>query len=437
MADNKITILGAGLSALSIAYHLDGDDYVIYEKDNVVGGHCRTKEREGFFFDYGGHIFYPKQAYVKQLVTDLLAENCRESAREAWIYSYDTYTRYPFQANLFGLPTDVVKDCLAGLHDAQVKQAECQSDEPPSDFLDFIYKTFGEGIAKHFMIPFNNKHWRVPLDQITLDWMGKFLPRPSFEKTLEGSLSQSEACIGQNSIFMYPKRGGIQIVCDKFAERVNPVHFNSEVTEIDVENKTFTINGKDVVSYDTLISTLPLPVVVDCLKDVPKEVEEAVAKLRWNDLYVVSVTVDKPVLTEKHRLYVSSPDLIFHKLAFFSSYAPEMSPAGKSAVSAEVVHSKEHHVDMATVEERVVADLKKMDIIAEDDKIMFTDVINMPYAYAIYDSNRSECVAIIRDYLASKDVFCEGRYGEWAYQNMEQNIAKGKEVAERLNALIG
>jgi len=435
MAKNKISILGAGLSTMSIAYHLESDDYAIYEKDSVVGGHCRTKEREGFFFDYGGHIFYPKTDYVKQLVTDLLGENCRESAREAWIYSYDTYTRYPFQANLFGLPTDVVKDCLAGLHDAQVKQAEDNSDEPPTDFLDFIYKTFGEGIAKHFMIPFNTKHWRVPLDQITLDWMGKFLPRPSFEKTLEGSLSQSEACIGQNSIFMYPKRGGIQMVCDKFEEKINPINFNSEVTEIDVENKTFTINGSEVISYETLVSTLPLPVVIECLKDVPQEVEDAVAKLRWNNLYVVSVTVDKPVLTEKHRLYVSSTDYIFHKLAFFSSYAPEMSPTGKSAVSAEVVYSKEAPVDRSTVEARVVADLKKMNIISEDDKILFTDVIDMPYAYAIFDSNKSEAVATIRDYLASKNVLCEGRYGEWAYQNMEQNIARGKEVAERVGSI--
>jgi protoporphyrinogen oxidase len=109
-----------------------------------------------------------------------------------------------------------------------------------------------------------------------------------------------------------------------------------------------------------------------------------------------------------------------------------MSPAGKSAVSAEVVHSKEAPVDRSTVEARVVSDLKKMNIISEEDNILFTDVIDMPYAYAIFDGNKSEAVATIRDYLASKNVLCEGRYGEWAYQNMEQNIARGKEVAERL-----
>ena len=47
----KFTILGGGLSALSLAYFLQSNDKIdeidILEKDNVPGGLCRTYEKNG------------------------------------------------------------------------------------------------------------------------------------------------------------------------------------------------------------------------------------------------------------------------------------------------------------------------------------------------------------------------------------------------------
>ncbi|NCC51470.1 MAG: hypothetical protein EOM20_09675 [Spartobacteria bacterium] len=427
----KTCILGAGLTGLSIAYHLDEDDYMVIEKEAQVGGNCRSLEQDGFYFDLGGHIFYPKDEYIRDLVRTLLGENCNEADRQAWIYSYDTYTRYPFQANLYGLPPDVIKDCLLGLHEAKLREAregECE----PSNFLDFIYRAFGEGIAKHFMLTFNDKHWKYPLDEITLDWMGKFIPRPSYEQALNGSLKPAEKCMGQNARFMYPKRGGIQAVCDGFLPRIHPVELGRCITGIDLKAKTLEINGTQTVGYERVVSTLPLPVLVGCLKDAPPEVVEANARLQWNEEYIISVAVDKPSLTDRHRIYCSGEELIFHKLAFFSSYAPEMSPSGKCAVSTEVIFSERRPVDRANIEERVVHDLRAMDILKPDDDIIFTHVAHMPYAYVIYNKDRQAAVDTIRGYFEQHGVHCWGRYAEWAYQNMEKNIQTGRQVAQML-----
>ncbi len=420
----KTCILGSGLTGLSAAYHMAHKDYVVLEKENSVGGNCRTPEREGFHFDLGGHIFYPKKEYVQGLVQDLLGDGLRESDREAWIYSHDTYTRYPFQANLYGLPDDVIKSCLDGLRRAQ------ETGTSSDNFLAFIHNTFGDGIAKHFMIPFNEKHWRVPLDQLTTDWMGKFIPKPSYEDVLAGSQKPAEKCIGQNARFLYPRNGGIQAFCDSFLPHVNSVGLNSEVTGIDLSGKTLEVNGSRLIDYQNVISTLPLPVLVGCLKKPPAQVSEAAAKLRWNSLYVANVAVDRPSLTEKHRVYCSGPELVFHKLAFFSSYAPSMAPSGKSAVSAEVIHSEEFPMDPDTLSDRVVADLRRMGILKPEDGVLFVDIIDVPCAYSIYDRNREKAVATIREYFAKHDVRCWGRYAEWAYQNMEANILSGKKAAE-------
>jgi len=140
-------ILGEGLTGLSTAYHWPDDDYLVLEKGSQVGGSCRTEVKDDFSFDSGGHIFYPKQEYTRELVHKLLGETLREADREARIYSYGVYTRYPFQANLYGLPAEVVAECLEGLHEAKLREAR-DGEVNPSNFLDFIYRTFGEGIAR-------------------------------------------------------------------------------------------------------------------------------------------------------------------------------------------------------------------------------------------------------------------------------------------------
>ena len=87
---------GAGPTGLSAAYHL-GEDSILLEQNDRVGGWCRSIEVNGFTFDYAGHIMFSNEPYVHQLYQMLLGDNVHWQDREAWIYSKNVYTRYPFQ----------------------------------------------------------------------------------------------------------------------------------------------------------------------------------------------------------------------------------------------------------------------------------------------------------------------------------------------------
>ncbi len=112
MARKRIFILGAGLTGLSAAWHLQkrGIDCQIFEKEPEVGGLCRSKKIGGFTFDCDGHLLHFKHRYTLNLIKNLLKNNLTEHQRNAWIYAFDTYVHYPFQANLYGLPPSVVKE---------------------------------------------------------------------------------------------------------------------------------------------------------------------------------------------------------------------------------------------------------------------------------------------------------------------------------------
>ena len=109
-----ILIVGAGLAGLSAAYHLRGMPYKILEREREVGGLCRSYVKDGFTFDYTGHLLHFRQTAIKALVESLLPDQLQRHARKSYVYSHDTYTEYPFQVNTHGLPPEVVRECLLG-----------------------------------------------------------------------------------------------------------------------------------------------------------------------------------------------------------------------------------------------------------------------------------------------------------------------------------
>ena len=76
-----ILIVGAGLAGLSTAYHLTGVPYRLYERESEVGGLCRSYRKDGFTFDYTGHLLHFRQPPIKALVEQLLADKLQKHQR--------------------------------------------------------------------------------------------------------------------------------------------------------------------------------------------------------------------------------------------------------------------------------------------------------------------------------------------------------------------
>ena len=56
----------------------------------------------------------------------------------------------------------------------------------------------------------------------------------------------------------------------------------------------------------------------------------------------------------------------------------------------------------------------------------------MKYAYVIYDLDYKKKINTIKDYLREKGIITAGRYGEWAYLNMDHAIQAGERAAQTL-----
>src|SRR5262249_14735490 len=81
---------------------------------------------------------------------------------------------------------------------------------PLHDARDFILRHLGEGFARRFMLPYNEKLFTVPCEELSPEWGGRFIPRPSLADVVRGALGFSRDDAGYNATFWYPREGGIE-----------------------------------------------------------------------------------------------------------------------------------------------------------------------------------------------------------------------------------
>ena len=434
-SDRQTLIIGAGLAGLSAAYHLK-TSYALFEKDSEIGGMARSAQKDGYIFDYDGHLLHFRNEYAFNLVSELLNGNMAPHKRNSWIYSKGAFTRYPFQANFYGLPKSVVKDCLMGLIKARIPFTQPSphrgEGKGEGNFENWIMKTFGEGIANHFMLSYNRKFWTIEPRDMTCEWLDGFVPVPNLEDTVTGAISDNTKPYGYNSRFWYPVKGGISELVRGFSESVRNVYVNKRAVTIDQYRREIIFEDSTIKKFKNLITTIPLPELSMLLVDMPPDVRHAFSMLRWTSIFVLNLGIKSDNLSERHWVYYPEEDLIFYRVGFPTSFSMDVAPSQRVSIYAEIAYSDTKKIDKEKAMPKAIDDLKRCGIISEESDIEVCLPIDIKYGYALYDSNRKHAVQLIKDYLERFGIYSIGRYGSWKYMSMEDVILEGKALAEKM-----
>ena len=424
----KIVILGAGLTGLSTAYHLQ-NGCAVYEQQEQVGGLACSQEKNGFIFDCDGHLLHFKTNYVKKLLHKLLPGVLTSHQRNSWIYSHNTYTRYPFQGNTFGLPASIIKRCIFGILQAKSKRLRKQTE----NFKDWLVEKFGKGITKYFMYPYNMKFWTVSPEELISDWTKDYVPLVGIKDVVNGALFGKTKPIGYNSEFWYPLKGGISHIPDVFARNIKHPKLSHKVLSIDTEKKVVNFANDKSTSFTHLVSTIPLIELSQMISPkLPQDVKEAFSQLRYVSIYNVNLGIDRENISDKHWIYYPEDKFCFFRVGFPTSFSANVAPKGTSSLYVEVSYSDNKPLDKLHIAERIQKDLKLAGILLESDTILTTQINDIKYGYVIYDYNYRKSVKTIRDFLVIKNIYPAGRYGAWRYTSMEDAILEGKELGELL-----
>jgi len=363
---------------------------------------------------------------VNGLVNELLNGDLVRQRRRAYIYLHGTYVEYPFEVNLHGLPKEIIDECIEGARHRPTIQ--------PRNFMEWIRATMGEGVAKHYMVPYNEKIWKYPLEQMNIDWVAGRVPAPSVEEMVKGAEGKVEREYGPNAYFLYPRVGGIGTIPTALSTRVNKISLNSDVSEIHQKGKRleviYTLNGESKrQEADKVLSSVPLPEIVKMIKAAPEEVIKASEALVYNSLVCFNIGVNRAAISDKHWLYFPEKEYPFNRISFPMNLSPETVPKGKSSIVVEVTYTGATP-NAENTKEKVRQGLVHAEILRDKDKLEVFGALDFKYAYVVYDLHHKRNVNLIQAYLKSLGVSSMGRFGEWEYFNMDKAILSGKRAAE-------
>ena len=133
------------------------------------------------------------------------------------IFYKDRYVKYPFENGLSDLPPDDCFFCISEFIKTLI--AVEKGDIPaPTTFRDWIYYTFGKGIAECYMIPYNEKIWKYPADKMSLHWVDGRIPRPLVDDVIKSAIGIPTEGYTHQAVFSYPLKGGIEALVRAIAK---------------------------------------------------------------------------------------------------------------------------------------------------------------------------------------------------------------------------
>ena len=433
MGSRPLVIIGAGPTGLGAGYRLRElgyDDWVILEADRRVGGLAGSvTDEEGFTYDIGGHVLFSDYPYYTALVDRMMGDEFTELGRQAWVWMENRYIPYPFQNHIGRLSPETVYDCVVGLFEAQRRQRR-----PPEHFGDWIRTVFGEGIAHHFMLPYNHKVWATPPELMDYSWIAERVPVVDLRSVLRNVLlGDDQSGWGPNKTFRYPLHGGTGALYERMAARLRDrLHLDRRVVSVDPVARTVTTGDGRVRRYSALLSTMPLDDLIGLCECVPDRLQRAAGRLMSSGTHVVGVGLDRPAGSDKNWIYYPEPDVPFYRVTYLSNYSPYMTARPEQTLLlAETSTSRHKREDPSDITERVIDGFVRVGLMEHSDRnrIVTTWRCSPPKTYPIPTLDRDAALSTIEPWLEAHGIASRGRFGAWRYEigNMDHSCMQGVE----------
>jgi protoporphyrinogen oxidase len=427
-------ILGGGLAGLSLAYFLKEDSVAVIEKNARFGGLARSFSKKGITYDIGPHIIFSKNQGILDFINSL-SENDRHR-RSNQIFHKGNFIKYPFENHLAQLNNKGEIDyCLNTFVNNPYRNL------PSQNMLAFFLKTFGEGITKIYLEPYNQKIWKFDPCMMNKKMVER-IPKPPVKDIINSAKGKfSEGYLHQLN-FTYPKKGGIQSLIQGLKSRLE-----ARTVILVPDNPVLAIEGKDgcwdvktkkgSYLFNKIINCMPIHELIKVLPHCPTEVLDALTNLRYNSIYIVVLNTDQDNIGDNFAVMIAQKDIIFHRVSKLDFMGGVYHLENSSTIMVEVTFREGDLISKMTkreVIEHCIHDLAKIGFISEENSIRFTDIKKEKYAYVIYDIDHENNTRIILDYLKSIGIESNGRFAEFEYLNMDQVIDHSEKLAHRLHS---
>jgi protoporphyrinogen oxidase len=415
MTHIETLIVGAGVTGLAAAGRLPDTDYLVLEADEQIGGYCKTTIRDGFVWDNAGHFFHFREPETERWMRERMEPQLIDTIRKRAKISYGGHLiEYPFQKNIHQLPVDEFIECLHDLYFARAN-----GDEPGADNLrDVLLSRYGDAICQKFLFPYNEKVYACDLKSLDIGAMGRFFPSPDVDDVIRNFVHPSDN--SYNATFTYPEHGAFEYI-KALATAVDPAAIRTDeaLVGLDLETREATTSRGDRISFDRMISSIPLPELASMAR-VPFDSQA----FSWSKVLVFNLGFDRKGPEDIHWIYVPSSQRSFYRVGFYDNILG----TDRMSLYVEIGLTPDAPVD--DLLPRVLDELRAEGIVEPSHELVAHETVMLDPAYVHLTPEALREAPRVRAELEKKSVHSLGRYGGWRYCSIEDNILEAWELVD-------
>lgn len=413
----NLLVIGAGISGLATVAFGRERDYVVLERDQAIGGYCKTVKQDGFTWDYSGHFFHFKRPEIEAWLRERMpGQRILTVNKKSFIAYKGKMVDFPFQKNIHQLPQDEFIDCLHDLYFARTPQPGV-SPLPEANFKEMLYARFGRSIAEKFLIPYNEKLYATDLAALDKDAMGRFFPHADVADIVRNMKTPDNATY--NATFTYPEGGAIEYV-NALATAVDParIALGEGLVSIDLAGRVAKTTKREI-HYERLVTSAPFDAVARSAG-----LEHDASAFSWNKVLVFNLGFDGKGPKNVHWVYYPDRARSFYRVGFYDN----IFETDRMSLYVELGYPKDAVItdaDVARARETVLEGLRAEGVISTQKLVASHSVVMDPAYVHITRKSMAEH-ARLKGILSEHGVHPIGRYGGWTYCSIEDNIIEAR-----------
>ncbi|MEN9491277.1 MAG: hypothetical protein RJA63_1726, partial [Pseudomonadota bacterium] len=322
----RVAILGGGIAGLGAALRARelGQQAVVFEAASSAGGLLDNFVVDGFRFDNAVHLSFASEPEVRRIFDSM---PYLTHPADSQCFDQGVWLKHPVQNNLFPLPAarkvELIKSFLARPDIAE-----------PANYEQWLLSQYGEDIARTWPIAYTHKYWGTAPSRLSVSWIGNRMRRAELDEILFGAFTPETPNTYYTKEMRYPKVGGYKAFIQSLIDDAD-IELNARVAQVDPVERRIDFENGNSVSYERLVSTLPLPELIRMMSGVPSQVAAAAATLEATSIDLISAGFKRPLDLDLW-FYIYDADIHASRAYSPSVKSPDNVPAGCSSLQFEV-----------------------------------------------------------------------------------------------------
>jgi protoporphyrinogen oxidase len=448
----NVVVLGGGPAGMSAAWRLSalGVSTTVVERDGAVGGMGKTITVGDYAVDYGPHTFHVRETEesraiheaIKPLFGDdplVLTRGTRVLLRgKEYIYPLEMLQVLTGVSPL--LSARIVFDYLI----ATITSAVAPPKKEHS-FEEWGVRNLGRTLYDLCFGIYSERVWGLPTSQISSK-QAQRVAKLNLKNIILRTLGIKADPTTYFTKYMYPRKG-ISVLFENMANAVraagNCILLHSTVVRLErdgdrIRRVVYKRDGvEETIECEGIISTLPLPLLVDLIHPaLPPPVAAHAKKLRYRSLKLIYIALKRDRLTDYHWVYLLDEQFRVNRMSEQKNVSPEMIPQGRTVLCIELSCWRDEPVWKASGEEvyRIALnDMMRMGYGITESEVDDYFVTDIPTAYPVYELNfEDHLIPVLEGVHAVPNLLTIGRHGLFLNNSMDDNVLLGMKVGDQI-----